>query len=419
MTTSRRNFIAQLAAAAAAATPIRFAHARPRTRVGKWHELREEFLLPNDDAYFNAATLGAQPRVVLQTVIDHMVHVERDLAMWDYKPDHEQFYSGYYPELSVREKIAAFINADVSEIALTENATSGMNIIANGLDLRVGDEVIILDKSHIGSRSGWEVKDKRCGIYIKQVKLPDQPADMQQLFDLYDRATTPNTRVWVLEHLTSACAIRFPVDDLCARARERGILTVVDGAQSCGHLPVDVRAMQCDAFYTSASKWLMAPRGISFLYVNRDVLPNIWTTLASEHWDDHANGAFRLMQRGSSNASLVRGFEAALDFYNSIGFAAAHQRIMELSALLRAELMELPHVKVVSPHAAALASGTVTYEVRGFDGLQLQDALWEQGRIRVRRQGNAVRQCCHVWNLEEEITRTLSVLTNLRVRPRN
>jgi selenocysteine lyase/cysteine desulfurase len=414
MTTSRRNFIAQLTAAAVAATPLRLAHARARTDASKWRELRDEFLLPRDDAYFNAATLGAQPRVVLQTVVDHMVHVERDLALWDYKPDHEQFYSGYYPELSVRGKIAAFINADVSEVALTENATSGMNIVANGLDLRVGDEVIILNKAHIGSRSGWEVKDKRSGIYIKQVQLPEQPADMQQLFELYDRATTPKTRVWVIEHLTSACAIRFPVDELCARARERGILTVVDGAQSCGHLPVDVRAMQCDAFYTSASKWMMAPRGISFLYVNRDVLPNIWTTLASEHWDDHANGAFRLMQRGSTNGSLVRGFEAALDFYNSIGFPTVYQRIMELAEQLRLRLRELDYVRIVSPLASELASGTVTYEVRGFDGMQLQDALWEHGRIRVRRQGNAVRQCCHVWNLEEEINRTVSVLVSLR-----
>jgi isopenicillin-N epimerase len=410
MTTSRRNFIAQLTAAALAASPLRVAHARPRARAYEWRELRDEFLLPRDDAYFNAATLGAQPRVVLQTVIDHMVHVERDLANWDYKPGHEQFYSGYYPELSLREKIAAFINADVSEIALTENATSGMNLVANGLDLSVGDEVVMLDKGHIGSRSGWEVKDKRCGIYIKQVKLPDQPADMQELFDLYDRATTPRTRVWVIEHLTSACAIRFPVDELCARARELGILTVVDGAQTCGHLPVDVRAMQCDAFYTSASKWMMAPRGISFLYVNKDVLPQIWTTLASEHWDDHANGAFRLMQRGSSNGSLVRGFEAALDFYNAIGFERAHTRIMELSARLRAELSELDNVRIVSPLTPALSSGTVTYEVRGFDGMQLQDALWQQGRIRVRRQGNAVRQCCHVWNLEEEIEHTIQLV---------
>src|SRR5687768_18587124 len=93
MTTSRRNFIAQLTAAAVAGSPLRFAHARPRAQAIDWHELRDEFLVPRDVAYFNAATLGAQPRVVLQTVIDHMVHVERDLASWDYKPDHEQFYA--------------------------------------------------------------------------------------------------------------------------------------------------------------------------------------------------------------------------------------------------------------------------------------------------------------------------------------
>ena len=408
MMTTRRNFIAQLAAASLSSGLVRSLDARS-ARAMDWEALRDEFLLPRDHAYFNAATLGAQPRVVAQAVIDHMVHVERDLAHWDYKPGHEQYYSGYYPELSVREKLAAFVNADVDEIALTENATSGMNIIANGLDLGVGDEVVMLDKGHIGSRCGWEVKDKRCGVYVRHVPMPSASASDDELVDLYEKATTPRTRVWVIEHLTSATALRFPVDELCSSARSRGIVTVVDGAQSCGHLPVDVHAMQCDAFYTSASKWMMAPRGISFMYVRRDVLPKVWTTLASEHWDDQANGAFRLMQRGSCNGSLVRGLEAAVDFYNDIGIDRARARIFELADLLRFRLSDCPKVRVISP----ANSGTVVYSVDGYDGMQLQDLLWDRARVRVRRQGSAVRLCCHVWNSEEEVERAVEAIGGL------
>src|SRR5687768_10896105 len=131
MNTTRRNFIAQLAAASLFPTNVRAFNGNA-VRSGYWDALRDEFLLPPSEAYFNAATLGAQPRAVLNTVLEHMTHVERDLAHWDFKPNHEQFYAGYYPELSVRSKIAAFVNADVDEIALTENATSGMNIIATG-----------------------------------------------------------------------------------------------------------------------------------------------------------------------------------------------------------------------------------------------------------------------------------------------
>ncbi len=412
MNTTRRNFIAQLAAAATVPASFRQLQSSPGARAPgyasatDWADLRAEFLLPEHEAYFNAATLGAQPRIVLATVLAHMQHVERDLAHWDYKKEHEQFYSGYYPELSVREKIAAFVHAEVGEIALTENATSGMNIIANGIDLQAGDEVVVLDKGHIGSRSGWELKAKRFGATIRDVAMPDQRARAEELVDLYERATSSQTRVWVIEHLTSAAAIRFPVNELCARARERGIFTIVDGAQTCGHLPVDVHAMQCDAYYTSASKWLMAPRGISFLYVHKDVLPRIWTTLASEHWDDQQNGAFRLMQRGSTNASLVRGLEAALDFYNSIGARAVQARIMELAVRFRLGLEECSKARIISP----AQSGTTTFEVIGYDGMKLQDMLWERAQVRVRRQGNAARLCCHIWNSEMEVDRAVEAI---------
>jgi selenocysteine lyase/cysteine desulfurase len=283
MNATRRGFIAQLAAATLAPVALKqLAHAHPAARPnhGSWSDLRSEFFIPEDEAYFNAATLGAQPRLVLATVFAHMQHVEHDLAHWDYKPGHEQYYSGYYPELSVREKIAAFVHADVAEIALTENATSGMNLVANGLDLAAGDEVVVLDKGHSGARKGWELKAKRAGIKLRELTMPDRGASDDEMIDLYERATTPRTRVWVIEHITSAAAIRFPVDELCARARAQGIFTIVDGAQSCGHVPVDVHAMQCDAYYTSASKWLMAPRGISFMYIAAEAQPRIWTTLA-------------------------------------------------------------------------------------------------------------------------------------------
>ena len=410
MTNTRRRFIAQLAAAATLPAVARqlFAHAHATALANdrSWVELRDEFLLPEEEAYFNAATLGAQPRLVLATVLAHMQHVERDLAHWDYKPEHEQYYSGYYPELSVREKIAAFVNADVAEIALTENATSGMNIVANGLDLGPGDEVVLLDKGHAGARKGWELKAKRAGVSLREIKMPDASATDDELIELYERATTPRTRVWVIEHITSAAAIRFPVDELCARARARGIFSIVDGAQSCGHVPVDVHAMQCDAFYTSASKWLMAPRGISFMYVAAEAQPRIWTTMASDHWDDDKNGAFRFMQRGSTNASLVRGLEAALDFYNSIGRERAQARIMELATRFRAGLEECPRSRVISPPV----SGTTTFDVHGLKGIVVQDALWERARVRVRRQGDAVRLCCHVWNSEAEVDRAVDAI---------
>lgn len=424
----RRGFLTGLAAAAAtvATLPAR-AFARLDMRGGIaavpdgplssefWAELRKEFLIPRDEAFFNTGTLGSSPRVVLDAVVEHMTHVDRDIAHWDYKPDHENFFTGYYPELAVREKIARIINATAEEIALTQNATFGMNFIANGLDLGPGDEVIVDEGAHPGGRCGWELRDKRYGAHIKFVKLPVPPKHPAELIALYENATSPQTRVWAFPHLTSANAIRFPVEEMCRRARQRGILTVVDGAQTFGHLALDMRAMGCDVFFTSPHKWLLAPKGTGFMYVRREVLPGVWTTLASAEWDNHRSHAFRLMQYGTGNLSLIVGLEKALDFHSAIGSTRVQERIIGLADRLRAGLQSVTSVVINSPTHPELRSATTVWAMKGMTAADLQDRLWNDARVRVRSMGDplGVRQCCHIYNSEAEVDRTLEVVRSI------
>src|SRR5687767_11460459 len=110
-----------------------------------------------------------------------MNHVDRDIADWDYKKDHEYYFSGYNPEVELRAKLARLINGTAEEIALTQNATFGMNFLANGLELRAGDEVIIMQGAHPGGRCGWELRDKRYGARVKFVTAPPAPTDPAQL----------------------------------------------------------------------------------------------------------------------------------------------------------------------------------------------------------------------------------------------
>ncbi|HUH13075.1 MAG TPA: aminotransferase class V-fold PLP-dependent enzyme, partial [Longimicrobiales bacterium] len=292
MASNRRSFLARLGAATAALALPRPAAARgaagapPVVPPGAltpefWAELRGQFLIPQGEAFFNTGTLGSSPRVVLDAVVEHMTHVDRDIAHWDYKEGHENYFTGYYPEDGVRTKVAALLNADHDEIALTQNATFGMNFMANGLELSPSDEVVVMEGAHAGGRCGWELRDHRYGPTVRHVRVPVPPDDPAQLIDLWEAATTPRTRVWAIPHLTSGTAILFPVDEMCRRARERGIISVVDGAQTFGHLAVDVRTMGADAWFTSPHKWLLAPKGTGVLYVRRELLEGLWPTLAS------------------------------------------------------------------------------------------------------------------------------------------
>ncbi|HSJ24793.1 MAG TPA: aminotransferase class V-fold PLP-dependent enzyme [Longimicrobiales bacterium] len=424
MANSRRTFLTALAAAFGAGPSLAHWLIRPSSAAASgatssypppgrdsepyWQAIRQQFLIPADEAFFNTGTLGSPPRPVMDAVASHMTHVARDIAHWDYHPDHEQYFTGYAPELGVREKLASLISADVDEVALTQNATVGMNMLANGLEMEPGDEAVVLRNAHPGGRCGWELREKRHGVRVVFVTLPSEVSEPAQLLALYEQATTPRTRAWAIPHLTSGQgAVLFPVDEMCRRARELGILSLVDGAQTLGHLHIDVRAMDCDAFYSSPHKWLLAPVGCGLLYIRRDAQPRFWTTLASTNWDNHDDGAYRFMQYGTGNLSLLVGLERAIDFHQAIGSEAVEARNITLTRRLREGLAGIPGVTIHSPSHPDMVTGTTIWSLAGVSGGELQDALWSAAKVRVRSSDGGVRQCCHICTTMADVERSV------------
>jgi isopenicillin-N epimerase len=427
---SRRHFLgsalatALLARSATAAEPA----AAPRGRwpepaplqddEGYWRALRREFTIPHDEAFFNTCTLGSSPRVVQDAVIDHMRQVDATIAHWDYRAEHPDYFTGYRPETELRAKLGQLINASGDEIALIQNATLGANYVANGLTLHPGDEVIMTNQEHVGCESPWQLKAKRYGIYIKKVTVPTPPETPQQLVDLFVNASTPQTKVWAIPHLTSGTAVLFPVAQMCAVARQRGIISVIDGAQCCGNMRLDMQAMGADAYFSSPHKWLLSPKGTGWLYIRRDRLPDVWATVVSGQWDNYRDGAYRFMQIGSGNLSLLKGYEAAIDFHNRVGPDRIYARDMALANRLRDGLRQIPQVRITSPLHAELLSPTTIWELAGYTGPQLMDALWNRSKIRCRSMGGGVRQGCHLYNSPEEVDRTLAAARALAAERR-
>jgi selenocysteine lyase/cysteine desulfurase len=375
-----------------------------------WNHLRWQFLIPEGQAYFNTATLGASPRVVVDAVTEHLRYVEESVALWDFSADQPERLAGYRPEKGLRQKIADYVHATLDEIGLTANATMAMNLVANGLDLAPGDEVLITDKEHPGGRSGWDVRQKRHGVVVREIPVPTTVKDPDEIVRAFASAMTPRTKVLAVPHITSSHGIVLPVKRLSALARERHVVSVIDGAQAVGHLHVDLGDLGCDAYFSSPHKWLLAPKGNGFLFVRRDVQSRVWTTLASSQWNNYADGMFRLQQYGTLNQSLLRGLETAIDFMDRIGRDRVEARIRFLASRLRAGLSQIAGATVVTPMNADLSAGITTWGLRGVSGRMLQDELWARKRIRVRASGDAaVRQSCHIYNSAAEVDQTLEV----------
>ncbi|MGO9615543.1 MAG: aminotransferase class V-fold PLP-dependent enzyme, partial [Bryobacteraceae bacterium] len=372
-----------------------------------WDKLRDHFLLARDKVFFNNGTIGAMPRVVLDRTVEHLRRMATDLADWDYRGPN--WIGGYDPMESMRTKAARLVNADMKEIALTENVTCANSYIAAGLDLPTGVEILMSDQEHPGGECPWLTAAKRHSGAVVQVALPRPAHHPEELVDLVERAFTPRTRVLYLSHVITGSGAIVPVKEICAAARSRGILTVIDGAQALGHIPVDVRDIGCDAYVACFHKWLLAPAGNGFLYIRGDREKDVWTTLASANWANHDDDGYRLTQRGTGSMSLMVGAEAALDFHFAIGPARVQQRIKQLGERLRSGLREIPEATIYSPEDPAMCAGITVYSIKGLTGAQLQDEMWNRGRLRPRALGNGVRQCTHIFNSPSEIDRTLEI----------
>ncbi|MBT7913038.1 aminotransferase class V-fold PLP-dependent enzyme [Candidatus Bathyarchaeota archaeon] len=379
-----------------------------------WGELRKQFPMPSDEAYCNTGTVGASPLRVLKAVFDHTIQSNVRAAHVDWSGGGMSLLSGYGAYVGLREKVGMLINADYRLVSLTQNATMGMNLLAGGLDIPEGAEVLTTDIEHPGGRGAWELHAERKGSKHRKVEIPrsiDGPAEIVAAFE---KAITPDTHLLSFPHISSEQGIVFPAKQICELAKERGIISVVDGAQTPGHIRIDVEKLGCDAYYGSPHKWLMAPAGNGFLYVKESLINKVWTTLASSQWDNHEDNGYRLGQRGTGNPSLLVGFEAALDLHFEIGPQRVYDRIRDLGGRLRAGLAIMGEVEIVTP-LDSMCAGLTTFKVHGVEDKEVQNQLWKRGKIQPRAlsEGRGIRFSTHIYNSEDEVDRTLAILNDL------
>ena len=379
---------------------------------------RKHFLIPEGVAYCNTGTLGASPREVVEALTEGIRRLETDLAAWPYEQPDGEPLTGYQQLLEVRGAVGRFVNAPADEIALTQNATMGINFLANGLDLAPGDEVVSTDQEHGGGISPWRLLAKRRGIVLRELALePALAGGPEAIVRLFEDAMTPRTKVVMFSHITSGLGALLPARELCALAQSHGALAIVDGAQAVGQVQVDVKALGCDAYVGSPHKWMMAPKGTGFMYLRREVQDRFWTTLASYQWDNRKDGAFRFMQFGTGSVPVVDGLMAALRFIEKIGMPRIERWDAGLTKRLRDGLANIPKVRIASPADPRLTAAITTFRVDGVKAKALQDALWAK-RVRVRAQNDerGVRLSAHMYVSPADVDVVLDVTREVAAR---
>ena len=188
------------------------------------------------------------------------------------------------------------------------NATEGNSYIANGIDLKMGDEVILTDQEHPGGEHPWNLRAKRYGVVLKRVTLPKPVPSAADVLNRFNDAITPRTRVIFFSHITTVTGVVLPAKEICGLARSKGIISAVDGAHVVGMMRLNLRDVGADLYSSSPHKWLFAPKGSGFLYVRDEAIDRLWCTIATEGWDDPKLRAERFQRIGSSNVPALCGF---------------------------------------------------------------------------------------------------------------
>lgn len=323
-----------------------------------WAELRRQWLLAADHINLNCGSLGCSPLPVLHAMIDHILSAE------EYRePAYPWFgYDENTRLAELRESLAAYLHVRKDELAIVRNATEANNVVCNGLDLKPGDEVLLTDQEHPGGHCCWDQKAQRFGVKLNYVALPKPPSSKEQIVELFSRAITSKTRVIFFSHIPTVTGVVLPAKEICALARERGILSQVDGAHVIGQLPLDLHDMGCDFYGTSPHKWLMAPKGTGTLYIREEHLKDLWVNIATANWNNYDLKAYRFSWLGTSNLSVMVGLKAALDFHQRIGSERIYARAHQLAKQVRDRVARYEQVKIVNASSDEFFGGMVSFE---------------------------------------------------------
>src|SRR5579859_1482272 len=338
-----------------------------------WPAVRSAFAGVRDVVYLNTGTVGIRPGPVVDRLLAATARLEAEgVATYATLPHGSEH---------ARAGIAAVIGAEPDEIGLCGNATDAVNWVTAGLAWSEGDEVLLSGQEHPAMLWPWTYLRQRRGVVLRRFPVTH---DADAMIAHIGRLVTSRTRVIATSHVSSETGTRVPVRELAAYAAERGILTMIDGAQAVGNIQVEIRDLGCDFYAANGHKWLCGPNGTGFLWAPLDRMAMLWPAHvgagSAARFDErtgielHAGG--RRFEFGTRDYARWAGMHAALDWLQDLGgIAATEPRERELASHLRREVRKRDGWTLHTPEAWEHGSALTTFSVPGHGPRELHDLL--------------------------------------------
>ncbi len=371
-----------------------------------WLDVRRRFLIPPDVTFLNAANLCPASLPAIEAHEKHLRAYEADPS--------PGFRSGLMQAREeARRLLAAALRVTPEEVVITRNTSESNNFVSSGLDFKAGDEVVVWADNHPTNLNAWRTKAQRFGFTVVTVPTPASHPGADGYVDLFTRAFTPRTKLVAITHVSSNSGDLLPAAEICAAARARGILSLVDGAQAFGVLDLDLGAMKPDFYTGSMHKWPCGPKEKGLLYINRLVHDRIHPSIVGLYGGQvgisrtfEANG----QRDDASIAAVVEGVK----FQDGMGRRTIEARSKALAEALMDGLAKLPGVKLWTDRASDRHAAIVIFQPGSLDVRRLGPALLEKNKIvcttRGGQQNPGLRLSPHFFNTMDEMERTVAAI---------
>lgn len=365
---------------------------------------RDAWRIRPGTTYLNHGSWGPPPLPVREARANWLARLDEQ-PMDAFLREYEESW------LKARASLAAFVGADADGVIFVPNATAGMNLVADSTELAVGDEILLNDHEYGAVARIWARKAKESGAEVRTLTLPrpfDEPADLVEFFK---KSFTDKTRIVILSHITSPTAITLPIKEIAAAAKERGILVCIDGPHAVAQLPLDLKSLGVDFYTASCHKWLCAPVGSGFLYVDpahrRKIRPAFlsWGRMRPnqpKEWYEE------FIWLGTQDYAAYLAVPTAIEFLETVGLDRFRSQTHSMARYVRTKLEELDGGPALVANSARWygSMAHVPVPVKG-DAAALQRKLWDKYRIEVPIWdfGGRIftRVSCHIYTTREQV----------------
>ena len=371
-----------------------------------WMSVREQFVMPKELTILNAANLCPSSGAVLETLYKTTRDMDQDPSM----ENRAKLGDG---RENTRKLLAEFLHVTPEEIVITRNTSESNNLVSTGVDLKTGDEVLLTADNHPSNHTAWQQKAKRFGFTVKDIPVPNPHPGFDHYIDAFTRAITPQTKLVAITHLTSTVGDVFPAREICRLARERGILTLVDGAQSFGLFDVDLSDMQPDFYSGSAHKWPCGPKENGVLFINKNAQSKIWASIFSAY--PGRVGVSRTFEGfGQRDEPAMIAFGEALKLQTEIGRGQIERRSRELTTALIDGLKKVDGVKIWTSPDPSRRSAVLSFQPGNLDVRKLSAALYKNDRIGCATRGGedrpGIRFSPHFYNTHADVDKAVAAI---------